>query len=163
MFPGRSLYEEKNVRRPLAATHLARVIQMTSTASLSRAVAEERVKIRSTGPDDDLILKALKTLAQGEKVIEDEARALAAARSWPATLAGSSYGWSHLSGDTARDTLPRILRILDREVFELEQDARADHEDEEVRSLTFATLDGRRSVFHALAALSPASTLPGGK
>jgi hypothetical protein len=150
------------MRRPIAATHLARIVHMTSAASLARAVVEGRLQIRSTGTEDDLVLAPLRELAREEKVIEEEARALAQTRGWPTNLAGTPYGWTRLGGELAREALPRIIRIYDREVFELDADLR-EHGDEEVRSLLAAALDGRRAVLRTLSLLSPQATLPGAK
>jgi hypothetical protein len=55
-----------------------------------------------------------------------------------------------------------MLRIYDRECFELESDAR-DSDDDEVRSLLLLVLDQRRSVRAALAAAAPKATVPGAK
>ncbi len=151
------------MRRPLAAAHLARVIHMTSQGSLARAVAEKRVDVKSTGPDDELVLQPLRTLAKAEKLIEEEARALAQQRGWPTNIAGAAYGWTRLAGDTAREALPRIIRIFEREIFELDNDARETSGDEEVRSLVLGILDGRRSIHRSLSALDAQATLPGAK
>src|SRR4051812_2911779 len=151
------------MRRPLAAPHLARVIHMTSQASLARAIAEKRLEIKSTGPDDELVLGPIRALAREEKIIEEEARALAAQRGWPTNLAGTRYDWTRLARETAREALPRILRIFERDVFELDNDAREAEGDEDVRSLVLSTLDARRSIHRSLAALDGQATVPGAK
>lgn len=151
------------MRYPVAATHLARLIHMTGPASLARAAAEGRLELKNLGPDDENVMAALKARAQEEKLINDEARALADARKWPTTLAGGSYGWTRLQREQASEALPRLIRIYDREIFELEEFGRAASDDDEVRSLVLATVDGRRSIVGALTALSPKATLPGAK
>src|SRR5581483_2439492 len=123
---------------------------MTSTSSLARAIAEKKLAVKSNGPDDELVLGPIRELAREEKVIEEEARALAQQRGWPTNVVGTPYGWTRLGGDTAREALPRILRIYAREMFELDNDARENGGDDEVRSLVLATLDGRRSIHAAL-------------
>jgi hypothetical protein len=150
------------VTRPLAASYLSRIAQMTGPCSLARAVAEGRLEIRSLGPEDEQVLAPLRTLAKDEKVIEEEAQALGRAKGWP-VMTNVFYGWTRLRGEIAREALPRIVRIYDREIFELSSDARVEPEDEEVRSLVLATLEGRRAVNRALANLLPAVTLPGAK
>jgi hypothetical protein len=150
------------VRLPLAATHLARVIHVTSAGSLARAVEDKRLELKSTGPEDELVLERLRALAREEKILCEEARALATARKWPTDLAGQPYGWVRLRGDTARGALPRIDRIYAREIFELSEAARAS-DDDEVVSLVLATLDGRRSIAAELVGLAPQDTLPGAK
>ena len=151
------------MRRPIASSHLARVIHMTGQGSLARAISDKRIEIKSLGPDDELVLGPLRALAREEKILEDEARALAQTRGWPTNLAGGAYGWQRLTGETAREALPRILRIYEREIFELDEDARAASSDEDVRSLILSVLDLRRSVTRSLAALDPQATLPGAK
>ena len=151
------------MRRPLAAAHLARVIHMTSQGPLARAIVEKRLEIRSTGPDDELVLALIRALAAEEKLIAEEARALAQQRGWPTNLAGAAYGWTRLAKETAREALPRIIRIYDRECFELDADARERSGDEEVGSLVLGALDGRRSIYRALSALDAQATLPGAK
>ena len=159
----RLVYTVSLMRRPLAASHLARIVHMTSVGSLARAVAEGRLELRSSGPEDEQVLSILRAAAKDEKVVEDEARALAQTRSWPVNLAGMPYGWTRLEHEEAREALPRVIRIFEREVFELDSDARSLDEDEEVRSLLLATLDGRRSQLRALSLLAPQATLPGAK
>lgn len=151
------------MRHPVASTHLARVIHMTSAGSLARAIAEKRLVVKSTGPQDDQVLEPLRALAAEEKVLEEEARALAAQKGWPTNLAGAAYGWTRLGGDTGREDLPRILRIYAREIFELDQDLRAPGGDDDVRSIMASALEARRSVHAALAALDPQATVPGAK
>ncbi|MBI3724349.1 hypothetical protein HY251_10415 [bacterium] len=151
------------MRLPAAAAHLARVIHMTGPGSLARTVDEGRLELRSTGPEDEAVLGRLKALAREERTIAEDARSLAEGRKWPLNLAGQPYGWVRLRGDTARGALPRVLRIFDREVFELEGFSREKHEDDEVVSLVLATLDARHAVREALAALSPRDTVPGAK
>ena len=102
-------------------------------------------------------------IAAEEKLIAEEARALAQQRGWPTNLAGAAYGWTRLAKETAREALPRIIRIYDRECFELDADARERSGDEEVGSLVLGALDGRRSIYRALSALDAQATLPGAK
>lgn len=151
------------MRRPAASAHLSRVVHMSNAGSLARAIVEKRIKILSTGPDDELVLGPIRALAADEKVIEQEARSLAQQRGWPTNLSGTTYSWSRLDGETAREALPRILRVYEREIFELDQDARDAIGDEDVRSVLLATLDGRRSIHRSLLALDAQATLPGAK
>src|SRR5579871_145726 len=136
---------------------------MTGPGSLARTVDEKRLELRTEGPEDELILARLRSLAREERSIGEEARALAEKRKWPENLAGQPYGWVRLRGAQAREALPRIIRILEREVFELEGFSRDEDEDDEVRSLVLATLDLRHAAREALVALSPQGTLPGAK
>ena len=151
------------MRHPIAANYLARVIHMTGPGSLARAVDEGRLEIRNVEPQDELTLAPIRALAKEDRVIGDEARALAATKKWPTDLAGQPYGYTHLRGETARGALPRILRILERDCFELESAVRECQDDDEVCSLLQATHDERRTARQALANLSPRDTLPGAK
>ncbi len=77
------------MRLPVAATHLSRVVHVTGAGSLARALDEGRLKLVSRGADDDLVLAQVRALAREEKVLCDEARALATTRSWPTNLSGT--------------------------------------------------------------------------
>jgi hypothetical protein len=150
------------VRQNLAGVHLARLVHMTSNGSLARAFAEKRLELRSAGPEDDQVLEPLRALATEEKLLDEDARILATARGVAVHASAESYAWIRLKGASGRAALPRILRIYDREIFELAEFAR-EGTDDDVRSLLLAALDGRHSVRAALAALAPKATLPGAK
>lgn len=150
------------MRHPIAATYLARVVHMTGPGSLGRAIEEGRLELRNTGPQDEAALAPIRALGREDRTIHEEARALAQAKKWPTDIAGSPYGYTRLRGDTARGALPRILRILERDCFELESAVR-ECQDDEVGSLLQATHDERRTAREALAALAPQDTIPGAK
>jgi hypothetical protein len=150
------------LRHPIAAAFLARVIHMTGSSSLARTIEEGRLDLKAATPDDERVLASIRALAHEDRAIQEEARALAQARKWPPELAGQPYGWTRLRGESPSGALPRILRIFERDTFELEEDMRG-CDDDDVVSLLGATLDARKAAREALAAVAPQDTLPGAK
>lgn len=136
-------------RRPLAARHLARLHELSTVASVCRAALER-----------DLVdLLPLREAAAADRTVAEEAEALARERGW-ALPETTPYAWAHVG--TESDPLPRVLRVLDRDLFELDGIARAT-DDEEVRALALQALGDRRAARAALAEAFPLHTLPGAK
>lgn len=153
------------MRRPTAATFLGRIAHMTADASLARTVDEGRLGLRVETDDERRIEARLKSLAREDRAACEEARALAVARGWPAQGGGLlPYGWTKLRGARLLATQAEILRILARDVFELDLIARDDATiDDDVIALASRVATARRAAREALIALDPKAALPGAK
>lgn len=136
-------------KRPLAWRHLKRIYELVTNGSICR-VAEE--KGLSEHPS---VLRA----ATADRGIAEEALALATERGWsvPPT---KSYAWALLTNFA--DTAPRILRIVQRDLFELDGIYR-ETDDDDVASLAALLQAERRTLAAELGTERPQLTLPGAK
>ena len=137
------------MKRPLAYRHLTRIHELVNNASICRVVVERELA------KNDLVEAAADT----DRAMAEEVLSLAKERSW-SLPSSKSYAWSLLSNFS--DPLPRIRRVLDRDVFELEGFAR-DTDDDDVASLAVQLLSERRQLKRRLEALHPGLALPGSK
>ena len=136
------------MKRPVAWRHLARIYEMVGVSSMAR-VAVDR---------DLYSTPELDALAADDRSAEEEALALARDRGW--TFAEPEpYRWVH--GEEAL-TLPRLIRVLERDVFELDEIARTT-DDDEVASLATRVRQDRRALLAQLDTVYPGVTLPGAK
>ncbi|RMG18807.1 MAG: hypothetical protein D6731_01225 [Planctomycetota bacterium] len=136
-------------KHPLAFQHLSRLNELVTNASICRVAVERGLT------DHD----AVRRCADADAAIAEEVQALARERGW-SLPARKSYAWSYL--DAVEDPLPRILRIVDRDVFELDG-IRRETDDDDVASLAAELLSERRVLQHELEDPRPALGLPGAK
>jgi hypothetical protein len=137
------------MKRPLAWRHLARMHEMVSTSSICRVV-EERSLLQS-----ELVSRA----ASADRAADEEVVSLARERDW--TLAEHKpYEWQLMAAFS--DPRPRILRILQRDLFELEGIAR-DTDDDDVAAIAAQLRNERRSLVRDLMHELPRLSLPGAK
>lgn len=137
------------MKRPLAARHLARLHELVSTASICCVAAEK-------GLVDSLLIRSA---ADRDRSLAEEVVALAADRGW-AIGASKSYAWNLMANFS--DPVPRIRRVVDRDVFELTGMAR-DTDDDDVASLALQLLSDRRTLRSEIDAERPDAALPGAK
>lgn len=136
-------------RRPLAYRHLARMHEMVTNASIARVVVERELAL---GP-------ALERTAAADLATDEEIQALARERDW--TLPETKpYQWALVEGRTT--VVPRIQRVLARDMFELDH-IRRTTDDDEVEALASALYDERRALNQALEEEHPEFSLPGAK
>jgi hypothetical protein len=157
--------EELPVRRPPEAVYLSRIHHMTGEGSLTRAWEDQKLVLRAEDDLEKRVEARLPQLAKEDRAIHEEARALAQSRGWPAdTRLNLPYGWSRMKGARMGDALAEILRILAREIFELESLAREIvSRDDEVSSLATRAALARQSLRAALVFMAPEASLPGAK
>src|SRR5262249_61591870 len=107
----------------------------------------------------------VRLVAKEDEAVHEESRALAQSRGWPAeTRMNLPYGWSRMKGARLGDALAEILRILAREIFELESLAREIvSRDDEGSSLATRAALARQSLRAALVYMAPEAPLPGAK
>jgi hypothetical protein len=152
------------LRRPMAATYLGRIAHMTGEASLARAFAEGRLELKAIDDVEKRIEARLRELARDDRAIHDEAAALATARGWPLGRGFLPYGWRRLHGARLVEVAAELVRILAREIFELEGFARELHGGgDDVISLAVEAAIGRHAVREALLLTVPDASLPGAK
>jgi len=137
------------VKHPLALRHLARLNEMVTTASIAH-VAMERVGLDSP---------ALRRARAEDGALAEEVQTLARERGWslPEPLA---YEWQLMTATS--DPRPRVLRIVQRDVFELDGMAR-ETDDDDVASLARQLCTERRALARELARDAPQIALPGAK
>lgn len=135
--------------RPLAWRHLARLHELTTTASACRVWVDRKL----------LDLAPVVESAAADRGLAEEVLALARERGWKLPDP-APYEWGRV-GDEA-DPLPRLVRVLERDAFELDGFSR-DTDDEEVRSLLVQARSERQALLKALERVEPLSTLPGAK
>ncbi|MCO5172060.1 MAG: hypothetical protein M9894_37655 [Planctomycetes bacterium] len=135
--------------RPLAWRHLARLHELTTTASACRVWLDRKL----------VTLPPVVEGAAADRALAEEVLALAVERGWklPDPV---PYEWGRVGDES--DPLPRLVRILERDAFELDGFAR-DTDDEEVRSLLLQARNERHALLAALEQVEPLATLPGAK
>ncbi|MBX3468697.1 MAG: hypothetical protein KF878_17635 [Planctomycetes bacterium] len=135
--------------RPLAWRHLARLHELTTTASACRIWLERKLVVAPPVVD----------CAAADRALAEEVLALAAERRWklPDPV---PYEWGRVGDES--DPLPRLVRVIERDAFELDGFAR-DTDDEEVRSLLLQARNERHALLRALERVEPLATLPGAK
>lgn len=135
--------------RPLAWRHLARVHELTTTASACRIFVERKLAT----------LPQVEDAAAMDRALAEEALSIARDRGWklPDPV---PYEWGRIGDES--DPLPRLTRILERDHFELDEMARTT-DDEEVRSLVIQVRGERQALLKALEQVEPLYTLPGAK
>lgn len=137
------------MRRPLAWRHLARLHELTTTASSCRVWTDRKL----------VDLTPVVECAAADRALAEEVLALARERGWKLPDP-TPYEWGRV-GDEA-DPLPRLVRILERDAFELDGFSR-ETDDEEVRSLLVQARAERQALLKALERVEPLATLPGAK
>lgn len=137
------------MKRPLAWYHLARLYELVTSSSICRVVVE-----RQLFHSHEIEQAAAADLATAEEILT-----LARERGWklPET---KPYEWSLMTGEVV--ALPRIMRVLHRDVFELEE-AYRECDDEAVASLLAEVRDARHALLGVLELKVPSFTLPGAK
>lgn len=138
------------MKRPLAYRHLARIYEMVGVSSVAR-VAVERGLFDS--PE-------LEAIATADRSTEEEVLAAARDNGW--TFAEPEpYRWDAVGADEAL-TLPRLIRVLERDVFELDEIGRTT-DDDEVSSIATRVRQDRQALLAQLDAHYPGVMLPGAK
>lgn len=137
------------MRRPLAWRHLARLHELTTTASACRVWTDRKL----------VELAPVLDAAAADRALAEEVLALARDRGWKLPDP-APYEWGRVGDES--DPLPRLLRILERDAFELDGFAR-ETDDEEVRSLLTQARAERQALLKALERVEPLATLPGAK
>jgi hypothetical protein len=152
------------MRRPIASSYLGRMVQMAGEASLWRSHDEGRLGLVSEDDDDRRVEARLKLIAKEDRAINEEARALAQARGWPLAHGLAPYGWARLKGGRMKDALGEVVRVLDREIFELSAFSRElAGSDDEVSALASRAQTARHALREAILAFKPQASLPGAK
>lgn len=137
------------MKRPNAWRHLARLHELTSTSSAARVWVERRL----------VELPVVVEAAATDRALAEEVLGVARDKGW--TLPEPKpYEWK-LVGDES-DPLPRLVRVLERDAFELDGFAR-DTDDEDVRSLLIQARADRQALLKALERIEPLVFLPGAK
>jgi hypothetical protein len=135
--------------RPLAWRHLARLHELTTSASACRVLVDRHLV--SLGP----VVEA----AAADRALDEEVLGLARERGW--TLPDPApYEWGRIGAES--DVLPRLTRILERDAFELDEASRRT-DDDDVRSLLVQARSDRQALLRALERVEPLATLPGAK
>ena len=137
-------------KRPLAYRHLARLHEMVTHASFARVVVD-----RGLSHDP-----AVAQSAQSDRAIDEEIQTLARERGWtlPET---KDYQWQ-LVQDDYNTVVPRVLRVIARDLFELDE-MRRRTDDDDVASLASTLHSERHALVQALEAAHPEFALPGAK
>lgn len=141
--------ESAGMKRPNAWRHLARLHELTTTSSAPRIWVERRL----------LDLPVVVEAAATDRAISEEVLGIARDRGWKLPDV-TPYEWT-LVGDES-DPLPRLVRVLERDAFELDGFAR-DTDDEDVRSLLIQARGDRQALLKALERVEPLVFLPGAK
>jgi hypothetical protein len=137
------------VPRPMARRDLARLHELTTTASACRIFVERKL----------VTLPPVLDAAAMDRAMAEEALTIARDRGWK-LFDPVPYEWGRVGDES--DPLPRLMRILERDAFELDAMARAT-DDEEVRSLVMQVRGERQALLRALETFEPSYTLPGAK
>ncbi|MEZ6186545.1 MAG: hypothetical protein R3F62_16240 [Planctomycetota bacterium] len=138
------------MKRPLAYRHLARIYEMVGVSSVARVAVD-----RGLFPSPEL-----ERLASEDTATEEEVLALARDRGWTLPEA-EPYRWGEVGSEEVL-TLPRLVRVLDRDVFELDELGRTT-DDDEVASLAVHVRQERRALLAELDRVYPGIMLPGAK
>ena len=136
-------------KRPLGQRHLIRINELVTNASIFRVVVERELI------DHDVISAA----ADADSACAEEVESLAQERGWKLPYT-KSYTWSLMANWS--DPLPRIVRVIDRDIFELDGIYR-ETDDDDVASLAQRLLGERRAAKRELEAVRPELGLPGAK
>lgn len=137
------------MKRPVAYRHLVRLHELATSHSIVNVVHERGLL---EGPEVE------EAVAEG-KAAAEEVAALARERGW--TLPETRpYAWGLMSGES--EVIPRVLRVLSRDVFELEEIARTT-DDDDVGSLATHVATERRALERSLARIYPRFAVPGAK
>lgn len=137
------------MKRPLAWRHLIRMHEMVGSASICRVV-EDRALLQS-----ELISRA----AAADRAADEEIVALARERGW-ALEERKPYEWQMMAAHS--DPRPRILRVLQRDLFELDGMTR-EGDDDDVAALAAQLRTERRGLIRDMMHELPALSLPGAK
>ena len=137
-------------KRPIAYRHLARMHEMVTHTSFARVVVE-----RGLCSDP-----AVEQAAHADRAIDEEIQTLARDRGWslPETR---DYLWTMVQDDY-NTVVPRVLRVVARDLFELDE-MRRRTDDHEVAALASTLHSERRALAQSLEAEHPEFTLPGAK
>lgn len=143
-----------------APRYLSRLATLTGQLSFPTAVTDGTIKIEV--PEDCARLRLrLLSAARSDAQTVNEARALAEERGWILIRYGTGHErWPRLDDSTLRDALPRIIRILQREEWEMRDMAR-EADDEDVSSLLFAAAAEREALVQDLSRMEPIAARPG--
>ncbi|MGE0707174.1 MAG: hypothetical protein AB7N76_16825 [Planctomycetota bacterium] len=137
------------MKRPLAARHLARLAEMVGSASICRVVLDRGLL------QSDMIERA----AAADRAVAEEVVALARERGWSLDER-KPYEWQMMAAFS--DPRPRIMRVLQRDVFELDGISR-DTDDDDVAALAAQLRADRRALVRDLMHEHPPLSLPGAK
>jgi hypothetical protein len=137
------------VKRPLAWRHLSRMHEMVTSASICQ-VFDERGLLQSA-----LVSRA----AAGDRSTAEEIVALSRERGW-SLEACKPYQWQQMASFS--DPRPRLMRVLRRDVFELDGISRAT-DDDDVSALASALRSDRRTLVREMMHEHPPLSLPGAK
>jgi hypothetical protein len=136
-------------KRPMARRHLNRLHELVTNASICRVVEEKGIF------EHPSILRA----ATADRGIAEEIQSLAGDRDWT-VLHSKSYAWSMLANYS--DPAPRILRIVKRDLAELNEIYR-ETDDDDVASIALRVQSERMTLRRELEQERPELTLPGAK
>ncbi|MBL4848515.1 MAG: hypothetical protein JKY65_23585 [Planctomycetes bacterium] len=137
------------MKSPLASRHLARLHEMVGSASICRVVCE-RTLLQS---------EVLTRAASADRAADEEVVSLARDRGW-LLEDRKPYEWQLMAAHS--DPRPRILRILQRDLFELDLMAR-ETDDDDVSALAAQLRNDRRSLVRDMMHELPRLSLPGAK
>ena len=136
----------------LARRNLSRLNDMVTAASICR-VAIDRAWTDAT---------PVARCAEADASFAEEVQSVAQQRGW-ALLEAESYAWQKVQiRGNDKDALPRVVRVLKRDIFELDEMARRT-DDEDVASLATSLREERRGTLVTLLAERPELGLPGAK
>lgn len=138
------------MKRPLAYRHLARIYEMVGVSSVARVAVEREL---FDAPE-------LEAIATADRSTEEEVLAAARDNGWTFPEP-EPYRWDAVGADEAL-TLPRLIRVLERDVFELDEIGRTT-DDEEVSSIATRVRQDRQALLAQLDAHYPGVMLPGAK
>ena len=136
-------------KRPLAFRHLSRLHELVSSASICRTVVARKLA------DDPSLARG----AEEDGSMDEEIMTLARERGWSLPEFGD-YEWQ-LMADFS-DVMPRVLRILKRDVFELDGMSR-ETDDDDVSALASQLRNARRTLCREIEQRDPTLALPGAK
>lgn len=137
------------MKRPHAWRHLSRLHELTTTASACRVFVDRQL----------IDVPAVVEAAKNDAALAEEVLSIARDRGWQLPDP-KPYEWGRI--DDSSDPLPRLVRVLERDAFELDEAARTT-DDEEVRSLIIQLRAERQALLAALERHEPYVTLPGAK
>jgi len=138
------------MKRPLAYRHLARIYEMVGVSSVARVALDREL----------FDTPELEAIAAADRSTEEEVLAAARDNGWTFPEP-EAYRWDAVGADEAL-TLPRLIRVLERDVFELDEIGRTT-DDDEVASIATRVRQDRRALLAQLDAHYPGVMLPGAK
>lgn len=136
-------------KRPLAWRHLARLLELTGPSSMPRVAVDRKLVTHAA------VVRAAAT----DRGLAEEVVALGRDRGW-SLPEPEPFQWTHVGDES--NPIPRLLRVIDRDVFELDELGRRT-DDEEVRSLALQLRAERLALLRTLEAEYPACSVPGAK